>query len=90
MVAVGEIVHGLELLVDDPDAGFMCADGDALDVSCRLPILDELGVDVFGRFDGGLAVEFGWSACENESRHEGGRLLDSPGYDTLNKTFSMT
>jgi hypothetical protein len=32
VVAIGEVVHGLELFVDDADAGFVGAADDFLDV----------------------------------------------------------
>ena len=60
VVAVGEVVHGFVLLVDDADAGFVGAAGDGFDVLCGFALLCELGVDLFGGFDGGLGVEFGW------------------------------
>lgn len=60
VVAVGEVVHFLELLVDDADAGFVGAVGDFLDVLGALAEVGELLVDDLGGFDGGLGVEFGW------------------------------
>lgn len=60
VVAVGEVVHGLELLVDDADAGFVGAAGDLLDVLGRFAHVFELMVDVLGSLDGGLRVEFGY------------------------------
>ena len=60
VVAVGEVVHGFVLLVDDADAGFVRAAGDGFDVFGRFALFGELGVDLFGCFDGGLGVEFGW------------------------------
>lgn len=54
VVAVGEVVHGLELLVDDADAGLVRAVGDLVDVLGRLAHGSELLVDDGGGFDGGL------------------------------------
>ena len=60
VVAVGEVVHGFVLLVDDADAGFVGADDDGCDVGGGFGAGEEGGVDFFGGFDGGLGVEFGW------------------------------
>lgn len=60
VVSVGEIVHGFVLFVDDADASFMGAAGDGFDVFRGLALFCKLGVDLFGGFDGGLGVEFGW------------------------------
>lgn len=48
------------LFVDDTDASFVGAAGDGFDVFCRLALFCEVGVDLFGGFDGGLGVELGW------------------------------
>lgn len=63
VVAVGEVVHGFELLVDDADAGFVCAVGDFLDVLGGLAHLGEFLVDDLCGFDGGLGVELSWEGC---------------------------
>lgn len=60
VVAVGEVVHGLVLLVDDTDAGFVSAAGDLLDVFGRFAHFFQLVVDVFRGLNGGLRVELGW------------------------------
>lgn len=60
VVSVGEVVHGFVLFVNDADASFVGAAGDGLDVFRGLSLFRELGVDLFGSFDGGLGVEFGW------------------------------
>ena len=39
MIAVGEVVHGFMLFVDDTDAGFVGAAGDGFDVFCRFALL---------------------------------------------------
>lgn len=59
VVTVGKVVHLLELLVDDPDAGLVGAVGDLLDVLGALAHLSELLVDDLGGLDGGLRVELG-------------------------------
>lgn len=58
MVAVGKVLHGLELLVDDANAGFVGAVDDAFDVGGCLAHFLELDVEALGGFDGGLGVEF--------------------------------
>jgi hypothetical protein len=62
VIAVCEVIHGLELFVDDADAGLVGAVGDLLDVCGSLAHLGELLVDDLGGLDGGLGVEFGWAA----------------------------
>ena len=59
VVAVGEVVHRLVLLVDDADAGFMGAADDGLDVRGRFAEVLQLLVDDFGGFNCGLRMEFG-------------------------------
>ena len=59
VVAVGKVVHRLELLVDDADAGLVGADGHLLDVGGGLAHGLELGVDLLRGLDGGLRVELG-------------------------------
>lgn len=60
VVAVGKVVHGLELLVDDSDASLVGAAGDLLDVSGRFAHLLEDVVDLLGSLDSGLGVELGF------------------------------
>jgi len=60
VVAVGVVVHGFELLVDDADAGFVGAVGDGGDVGGGFAQFLELDVEALGGLDGGLGVEFGW------------------------------
>jgi hypothetical protein len=59
VVTVGKVFHGLELFVDDTDAGFVCSVDDALDVLCALAHLLQFDVQALGSFDGGLGVKFG-------------------------------
>ena len=59
VVAIGKVVHGLVLFVDDADAGFVGSDRDGFDVLSRFTAFFEVGVYVFCGFDGGLGVEFG-------------------------------
>lgn len=61
VVTVGEVVHGLELLVNDADAGLVSAAGNGLDVGSGLAQSLELVEDLLRGLDGGLRVEFGWS-----------------------------
>ncbi len=60
VISIGEVVHGLELLVDDADTGFMCSDSDIFDVFCGFALLFQLRMNVLGSFDGGLRMEFGF------------------------------
>ena len=60
MIAVGEIIHGFVLFVDDADAGFVGAADDGFDIGCGFAPGFKFSVDLFGGFDGGLGVEFGW------------------------------
>jgi hypothetical protein len=46
VVTIGKVVHGLELLVDDADAGLVGSAGDGLDISGRLAKGLELVVDL--------------------------------------------
>lgn len=58
MVAISEVVHGLELFIDDTDAGLMSANGDILDVFGGFAHASQLLVDVGGSLNSGLRVEF--------------------------------
>lgn len=60
MVTVSEVVHGFELLVDDPDAGLVCSVHDALDVFRRLAQCGKLLVQALSSLDSSLRVEFSW------------------------------
>ena len=57
MVTVGKVVHGLELFVDDADAGLVGADCHLLDVLGSLAHLGKGLVDLGRSLDGGLRVE---------------------------------
>lgn len=59
MVTVGKVVHLLELLVNDANAGLVGAVGDLLDILGALAHLGQLLVDDLGGLNGGLGVEFG-------------------------------
>lgn len=61
VVTVGKVVQGLELLVDDADAGLVSAVGDLLDVLGALAHGCEFLVDNVSGLDGGLRVELGCS-----------------------------
>lgn len=54
MVAIGEIIHRLMLLVNYTDACFVCPTGYVFDIFSRLASLFELGVYMFGGLNGGL------------------------------------
>lgn len=68
MVTVSEVVHGLELLVDNADAGLVCAVHDLLDVLGGLAHGLELLIDPLGGFNGGLGVELGCSCQIDQVR----------------------
>ena len=59
VVTVGEVVHGLELLVNDANASLVGSAGDRLDIGSRLALGLEEVVNLLGGFDGGLRVELG-------------------------------
>lgn len=59
VVTVGKVVHGLELFVDDADAGFVGTAGNVLDVGGGLAHGLELVEDLLRGLDGGLRVELG-------------------------------
>lgn len=60
VVAVSKVVHGFELLVDDADTGFMCADCDVFNILGRFSLFFQLSVNTFRSLDGGLRVKLGW------------------------------
>jgi hypothetical protein len=59
VVTVRKVLHGLELLVDDPDAGLVCPVDDTLNVCSALAHILELLVQALGSFDSSLRVELG-------------------------------
>jgi hypothetical protein len=59
MVTIGEVLHGLELFVDDTDAGLVRSVDDAFNVRGGLAHRLELLVQTLGSLDGRLGVEFG-------------------------------
>jgi hypothetical protein len=65
VVTVGKVLHGLELLVDDADAGLVCSVHDTLDVCGGLAHSLQLLVQALGSLDGRLRVELGYktSVC---------------------------
>jgi len=91
MVTVGKVLHGLELLVDDADAGLMGAVNNALDVLGRLAHLPELHIDALSRLNSSLRVEL---RCKTSSQpkifNAPVERKDLPGHETLNSTFSIT
>jgi hypothetical protein len=88
VIPVGEVLHGLELLVDDADASLMCPVDNALDVFGRLAHRLQLLVQALGRLNGGLRVEFGCVESVNASLTD--NMSHLPGYETLKRTFSIT
>jgi hypothetical protein len=59
VVAVCEVLHGLELLVDDADAGLVRAVHDTLNIFGRLAHGLELLVEALSSLNGGLRMELG-------------------------------
>jgi len=62
VVTISEVIHRLELFVDDSDASFVSSASDLLDIGSGLALVSKLLVNSFCGFDGGLGVKFG---CEN-------------------------
>ena len=60
MVAIGKVVHCLELLVNNTYAGLMGAVGDLLDVSNGPSDPPKLLIDNLSRFNCCLGVELGY------------------------------
>ena len=60
MISISKVLHGLELLVNDTDTGFVCPVDDTLDVFGALAHRLKLLVEALGGLDCGLRVEFGW------------------------------
>jgi hypothetical protein len=54
VVTVGEVVHLLELLIDDANASLVCAVGDLLDVLGTLAHGGKLGIDFLSGLNGSL------------------------------------
>lgn len=59
VVSISKIVQRLKLFVDDPNAGLVRSDDDALDVTGRFILYFQLIVDVFCSFNSRLRVKFG-------------------------------
>ena len=60
VITVSKVVHWLELLVNDADAGLVGAARDMLNVLSRLAHGNQLLADFLGGLNGGLGVELGW------------------------------
>jgi hypothetical protein len=58
VITISEVVHRLELFVDNSDAGFVGSAGDFLDIRCGLAQIGKFFVDVLRSFNSGLGVEF--------------------------------
>jgi hypothetical protein len=59
VITIRKVLHGLELLVDNPDAGLVCPVDDTLDVFGALAHGLELLVQALGSLDSSLRVELG-------------------------------
>jgi hypothetical protein len=59
MITIGEVIHGLELLVDNADAGFMSTTRNLLDIRSGFAHVSQLLANMLRSFDGSLRVEFG-------------------------------
>jgi len=59
VIAIGKVIHGLELFVDNSNAGFVGAAGNFLDIGGGFTHILKLVVNGLCGFDGGLGVEFG-------------------------------
>lgn len=59
MITVSKVLHGLELLIDDTNAGLVCAVYDAFNVFGALAHCLQLLVQALGSFNCGLGVELG-------------------------------
>jgi hypothetical protein len=64
MITISKVVHRLELLVDNPNASFMCSAGNVLDISGRFSLVSELLVDSLCSFNCSLRVEFGYKLLD--------------------------
>ena len=58
MIAIGEVIHGLELLVDNANTSFMSTAGNLLDIRSGLTHVSQLLSDMLRGFDGSLRVKF--------------------------------
>lgn len=61
VIAVSEVLHRLELLIDDTNAGLVCSVHDTLDVFGALAHCRQLLVEALRSFDSGLGVELSWT-----------------------------
>jgi hypothetical protein len=60
MVTIGKVVHGLELFVDNSNAGLVGTAGDVFDVRSAQASVGKLLVDILCGLNSGLGVEFGY------------------------------
>lgn len=60
VVAISEVIHLLELLVNDADACLVCTVGDLLNVLGALAHGSKLGVDLLSGLNGSLGMELGY------------------------------
>ena len=60
VITIGEVVHGLELFIDDSDASLVGTAGDVFDVRSAQASVSKLLVDILCGLNSGLGVEFGY------------------------------
>jgi hypothetical protein len=60
VITIGEVVHGLELFIDDSDASLVGTAGDVFDVRSAQASVGKLLVDILCGLNSGLGVEFGY------------------------------
>ena len=61
VITVSKVLHRLELLIDDANAGLVRTVHDTLDVFGALAHCRQLLVEALRSFDGGLGVELSWT-----------------------------
>ena len=59
MVAVGKVIHGLVLFVDNANTGFVCTDSHRCDVLGGNSTSFQLSMKFLGGFNGGLGMKLG-------------------------------
>ncbi len=61
VIAVSKVLHGLELLIDDTNAGLVCSVHDAFNVLGALAHCRQLLVQALRSLDSCLGMELGWT-----------------------------
>jgi hypothetical protein len=67
MVTIRKVLQGFELLVNNPDAGFMGPNGDFFDVFGCLAQLFQSCINMLGSLNGGLRVKFGYRVLDKNN-----------------------